>query len=408
MDYPLEPVRRVQMTERNSVPESTADSAERTSMSMPRRHLRFSIRRPYSPRGLVGLTLAGTLVAVGCSPGPVDPGSSLQPESTSSAHAASPGTSRTSDTTETEPESESFEAFFGVQLFFEDPGAAEAARQEEIRQYEEAVRACMVVEGFDYTPVLPEVESVLTTEGTVEDQVRRWGFRITTEAGSGLPSVMDSALIYGEPLDPNADLVESMSEAERAAWNEALENCGTEAWFARPATLYETALYGAMFAELDEMQERLEADPRIVDLEAAWSGCMATAGYEYADRDTLLTVGMTDLVSRFNALMGVDATFDPFAGWTADDTQAFFDGKSTEEIETFFVAADQERLERVDRQALVVLQQAEIDLAVTDFECRRGLEYAEVHRQVRQEYEADFIDTNRSELEQNIASFRQR
>src|SRR3970282_2194785 len=101
---------------------------------------------------------------------------------------------------------------------------------------------------------------------------------------------------------------------------------------------------------------------------------------------------------RFDAIVGPDGGYaDPFAGWSEEEVNTFFEEKSQEEIDTFFAEAENATRENVDMEALAALQQEEIDLAVADFECRG--DYWGVYQEGSQAYEADFIAANRAVLE---------
>jgi hypothetical protein len=320
---------------------------------------------------------------------------SAHPETTTgeSFSAASTTTLETS-TTSTNDSLETLADFFGVSVF-DDPQAEEAAHQEFILQFQEALRMCMAEQGFDYMPVLPREDVFRVIAAPEEERVRERGFLITTDVGSGLPDAVDSAWFT---TDPNEDRVAAMSEAEREAWDGMLSSCEDEASADVPGSGLELAF--STMPEIGDLDERLDADPRVVELESEWSRCMGEQGYEYSDRDDLLNAGLLNLRNRFEALMGDDSAFNPFAGWAAEEIQQFVEGKSDEEIQAFFREEDQKRLDRIDAEALAALQQEEIDLAVADLECRRELDYDETRDAVRKEVEANFIDSNREALEQ--------
>jgi hypothetical protein len=221
-----------------------------------------------------------------------------------------------------------------------------------------------------------------------------------------------------------------MSESEATAWNEALYGTPEEQEASQiertdPETgevYYEMtgfgpgcygeaqeAEYGDMNATqdlwteiqpaMDAMYQAVEADPRIVELNEQWSACMAERGYEYESMNAMHESIYTDFQERFDAIVGPNGGFaDPFAGWTQEEIDAFFQEKTQEEIDAFFAAAEEESRQNVDMEAISALQQEEIDLAVADFECR--VDYYEVYQEVAEEYEGDFIAENREILEQ--------
>jgi hypothetical protein len=150
---------------------------------------------------------------------------------------------------------------------------------------------------------------------------------------------------------------------------------------------------------MEAMYEQVQADPRIIELDQEWSACMANAGFEYESSTKMQETVYQDFQTRFDEIIGPNGGFsDPFAGWTQEEIDAFFEEKTQEEIDAFFAESEQTARDDVDMEALSALQQEEIDLAVADFECRG--DYYEVYQEVSQEYEADFIAANREILEQ--------
>lgn len=314
--------------------------------------------------------------------------------------------------------------FFG---WVDDPATAEADFREQEARIQESIRRCMAEQGFEYQPILPPADSFQTfTSEDHAEWVRKHGFGITTWFGNE-----DENVEAAEWVDPNQEMLESMSESERQAWEEALygseeERAGQMETIVDEATgetievmrgygagcqgeAYE-AEYGSadavqgLWEELDpaleEMYQRVEADPRIVELNEKWAECMAGAGYDgYTVRNEMFEAVYEDFQARFDELVGPNGGFgDPFEGWTGDEIDAFFEESTQEEVDALFEDARQEAMENVDMEAVRALQQEEIDLAVTDVECAEG--WDDTYREVSQEYEADFIAENRGILEQ--------
>lgn len=309
----------------------------------------------------------------------------------------------------------------------DDPESAQAQYLDEEARRQELIRVCMAEEGFDYTPIMPPEDSyqVFGPEDE-EEMVRTQGFGITTWFGNeeqfGGPEV--------EFEDPNQEMVDSMSDSERQAYYDALygseeeqmEGATTET---DPETGEEYTLvegFGAgcegeaseeiygdqtgtqgLWQELEPqmtaMYERVQADPRIADLNGEWSGCMAEAGYEYESREEMFQSVFDDFQQRFDDIVGPNGGYsDPFEGWTEEEVNAFFEEHTDDEINAFFQEAEQASRSDIDHKALEALQQEEIDLAVANFECGQGFD--EAYQEIAAEYEADFIAANRDLLEQ--------
>jgi hypothetical protein len=328
-------------------------------------------------------------------------------------------------TAESSSEGETMADFFGYGT--EDPEAAEVEYREQEARVQESIRQCMAEKGFEYQPVLPPDSAfAVGEEWDEEEHVRTQGFGITTWYGNE----EEFAGVEEEWIDPNQDMLENMSESEATAWNEALygtqeENEALMVTEVDPETgeEYQTmtgygpgcngeayeAEYGDMAASedlwaeiqpaMDEMYQQVEADPRIVELNEQWAACMAEKGYEYESMTAMQEVVYTEFQERFDAIVGPTGGFaDPFAGWTQEEIDAFFEEKTPEEQEAFFAAAEEEAQQNMDMEAISALQQEEIDLAVADFECRG--DYWETYQEVSEEYEADFIAENRAVLEE--------
>lgn len=336
------------------------------------------------------------------------------------------GDSATSTTEADESDGpETMADFFGYGS--EDPEEQQAKWRDEEARRQELIRACMAEEGFDYTPVQQPEESFTVFEpGDEEETVRTQGFGITTWYGN--EDQFSGPEVEWE--DPNQEMVEAMSETEREAYyaalwgteEEQMEDAKTEI---DPETGEEITYYEGFGAgcegkaseeiwgdqsetgdlweelgpEMEAMYERVQADPRIADLDQEWSECMADAGYEYESRNKMHETIFEDFDKRFQEIVGPNGGYvDPFEGWSEEEIEAFFEEKTEDEQQAFFDQAQQQTRDDIDQEALAALQQEEIDLAVADFEC--GADYWDVYQEVSAEYEADFIAANRDVLEQ--------
>jgi hypothetical protein len=333
-----------------------------------------------------------------------------------------------SDTSTTEAREsggeESMAEFFGYGS--DDPEEQQARWQDEEARRQELIRACMAEEGFDYTPVQqPEGSFQVWGPEDEEEMARTQGFGITTWYGNEEQFEEDF-----EWQDPNQEMVDAMSESEREAYyaalwgteEEQMEGATTEIdpETGEEMTFYEgfgagcegkaseeiwgdqsqtQDLWAELEPEMEAMWERVQADPRIVDLDEDWSACMADAGYEFESRNQMYETVYEDFQQRVDEIVGPNGGYaDPFEGWTEEEIEAFFEEKTEDEIEAFFDEAQGDALADIDQEALAALQQEEIDLAVANFEC--SVDYNEVYEEVSKEHEAEFIAANRDTLEQ--------
>jgi hypothetical protein len=255
------------------------------------------------------------------------------------------------------------------QIGFDAAGIAE--RQSRV---EAAIQQCMAAQGFEYVPVDPLAQRAAITGSTrlSEDEFnQQFGYGISTLFGRG-----------GEQTDPNARIRASLNAADRAAYDRTLwgESTGltfaqavdtgdftelggctkqaTEEVFGGAATL--TALQG----KLDELDEQIAADQRMVRANEDWVACMADRGYRFEEPDEI----DGDVLERFREVVpGVEA------GATAppDPTVAY------------------------DRAALQEVQRYEVEVVRVDIECEEEF-IAPVEAVVRPQYETAFREENQA------------
>ena len=137
-------------------------------------------------------------------------------------------------------------------------------------------------------------------------------------------------------MDPNAEIVESLSESEGDAYYEVLygvdpfgESDGSgeieaigDLWGGGCNGEAYGEVFGAMnqvFTELgpqlEELNQRVEADPRFREAEEAWAGCMAERGFPYDSQETMFEQVNEEFSRRLEEIVGAEnVAFDPFAG----------------------------------------------------------------------------------------------
>src|SRR5688572_1338920 len=191
------------------------------------------------------------------------------------------------------------------QLGFDQAGII--ARQSRV---ETAIRDCMKNQGFEYVPVDPFAQraAVLgSSRLTDEEFLRQFGYGISTLWGKGRADA-----------DPNARIRLALGSADRKAYDRALwgENPGatfTEAvdsgnfnrlgGCTREAT--ERVFGGARLltqlqTRLDQLEERILQDQRMVRAIERWSSCMAESGFDYDEPEAI----DSDLFTRMERLVG--------------------------------------------------------------------------------------------------------
>lgn len=313
-----------------------------------------------------------------------------------------------------EGDPETLEDFLGFS--FDDPEANAAFAADMERRVQESIALCMAQEGFEYIPAVRPQDSGFFAFDE-EDNARERGFGITTWFGE------EELFASGDEewVDPNGEIVASLSESERNAYHEVLygedpsgEPDGTgeveslgDLWGSGCNGKAYEEVYGAMnrvFIELgpqmEELNQRVESDPRFREAEELWAACMADRGFPYDSQEAMYEQVNEEFSRRLEEIVGTEgATFDPFSGTSEEEVEEFFaEERSEEEVEDFFDQARREAMAGIDQEALAALQQEERDIAVASFGC--GEELNDTVMEVFREYEGDFVKENRDVLEQ--------
>lgn len=269
-----------------------------------------------------------------------------------------------------------------------DPEEMQAQAEEQNARVEQLVAECMAAEGFEYTPVVMDGSfSFEVDEG--EDPVER-----ARQQGYGF-FTWDQGAPEEEFVDPNAELVEAMSESEQEAYYETLHGAPPEVEESAEemSTEYDweqAGCYGESQHQVYDVESEYEAlnavysDPRwtelmdqmntvytdameapeLVELNTAWADCMAEAGHP-------------DLANPQAAMDSVMELQNSQWEEHADDPE--YTGPEGEELEA--------------------LKEQEIELAVADYTCQEDVDYVDGQLRVQFEIEQQFIDENLAELE---------
>ena len=298
---------------------------------------------------------------------------------------------------------------------FDDPDSAAAFSAEMERRVQESIASCMAQEGFEYIPAVRTQGFGFSVQVQDEETyAREQGFGITTWFGR------EDVFLSSEDdwVDPNSEIVMSLSDSEREAYNEVLygespafedggpgdgpglvddffgSGCNGQAF---------EEVYGAwtrVFTELapqfEDLQQRVQADPRFKEANEKWASCMADRGYPYDSREAMFEQVNEEFSRRLEEITG-GSLFDPFAEMSEEELEEFMAGRSEEEIADFVDLTRQDAMAGIDQDALEALQQEERDIAVASFEC--GSETDISIEEIFRDYEGDFVRENRDVLE---------
>ena len=243
---------------------------------------------------------------------------------------------------------------------------------------ENFIRDCMKTEGFDYVPQDPAAQEAALLDGremSKEDFEKQFGYGITT-----LYEQRHKLAVAG----PNRAIRDSLSEADRKAYDEALYGDDPTATFvdaldtgdysrlggcikvATDKVFGGAELLESLSAKLDELDEKMRADSRMVTAVKEWSACMQEKGFgglaEQEDVDAVLEKKLEEIVGS------------PGDGASADGAEADY-----------------------DKAALAALQKEEVAMVKADIECEED-HVADVEDKVTLEYEEAFREENSSLL----------
>jgi len=241
---------------------------------------------------------------------------------------------------------------------------------------ENLVRDCMKTQGFDYVPVDPAAQQAALTGSagmSKDDFEKQFGYGVTT-----LYEQRRKLAVAG----PNKAIRDSLSEADRKAYDHALHGDDATASFAEAVDSGDYSRLGgciktgtdqvfggadvlqSLSTKLDELDQKIRADARMVKAVREWSDCMRQAGYanlaEQEDVDTVLK-------KKLEAIVGSPG--DAAAGAEAD----------------------------YDKAALAALQHEEVAMVTADKKCEKE-HVEEVEDKVTGEYETAFREENASLL----------
>jgi hypothetical protein len=235
------------------------------------------------------------------------------------------------------------------------------------------IRDCMKAQGFEYVPVDPNAErATLFGTNRNRDLEKQFGYFVTTLWGRGRPQA-----------DPNERIRAGLSAADQRAYDRALGGENPGATFldamdtgdftklggcrrkAVAAVFGGIDLMGRIQGKLDQLDERIVQDQRMVKATERWASCMADAGYRFTDPDEI----DVDLQKRLEEIVG--PVQGKFATGPPPGQQA----------------------QPYDRAAVTALQAEELATWRADTACERE-HITPVEKVVRSQYEAEFRKQN--------------
>lgn len=288
---------------------------------------------------------------------------------------------------------------------------------EELKQTEELVAACMQNEGFEYVPDVNNGGVVFSDDS--EDEGPQWGTEeFAKEFGYGITTdPWGGEMTGGEDdyVDPNGDYVNSLSESEQEAYYETLYGTGpTEEqmlemeesgnyesdWTqegcqgaarheisqdADGATAaYEDPEFTELFAEIENMYAAIwdpeQKSEEVAALDAKWSDCMSEQGYtEFATSDD----ANMQISDEVNAI---------YEGVWGDGSEQITESQATE-------------LQKQADAEVKKLTEREIEVATANWKCKDKIGYDKELQKLQFELEQQFVDEHKAELDALLAKY---
>ena len=292
-------------------------------------------------------------------------------------------------------------------------GMDENAMQEREAKVQEEVRKCMAAEGFEYVPMDPSRMNVrMVGPGTEDDaEFRRTkGYGITTIFGEGMATAEQDGSAND---DPNREIREALSDEDKEAYDKALfgrtatadGEGGTFSVQVGPGGVVtsdgegefgpsEAGCFGKaqeavgtdddriqrVGPKLQELQERIASDPRLVKANADWAECMADAGYDFESPDKIPEYLFGKMSDLQEALGGGD---DDGGGDNSRGPVVVGGPGGAIDIEAI-----------ANSPELAALQREELALAKADDGCASSTGRKDTAKKVRAEAEKRFLEEN--------------
>lgn len=288
---------------------------------------------------------------------------------------------------EMSPLGEYFSAFYGGDLSEEEQ---QAKFEADDKQREELTAQCMQDEGFEYIPVATSGAVFSSGEEWKPDDrefVSQWGYGAVEYPGADEQPDPEQTT-----TDPNSDYVMSLSESEQAAYYEAL--------------------YGPTPSE-EEMSED-------GSYEYNWetAGCSGWASHEISGDDPLQSDEFADVMDAITAFYESSATLPAIAeldrewsscmdgaGYPGFATQSDAQNSIYDELNTLWSENTSET--GPDEAAMDEIHEREVELALTDLDCREETDYRAKYQDAQFEAEEQFIADHKAELDAMKAAAEQ-
>ena len=253
---------------------------------------------------------------------------------------------------------------------------------------QDKIATCMVAAGFQYIPnTLPEAPPEVNKN--TEEWISQHGYGMSAEdrKDQELLDILDTA--YGVEDPEQTAYFDGLSDAEKDAYLAALygdedqslsESGGCMA--DQPIDPRFTPAAIKLAEQSFDYQNAAAADPETVQAKDDWAACMVEAGHDGLGEPD-------DAYAEIDAMYTPQAKGDSLDGKIAEDGSRTGEGSTPSEAE------------------LAAARQAEIAMALDDFDCKVSTRYTERVNEVLYALEDDWISTHKAVLDDVIAGYRE-
>ena len=255
---------------------------------------------------------------------------------------------------------------------------------------QDKIATCMVAAGFQYIPnTLPEAPPEVNKN--TEEWISQHGYGMSAEdrKDQELLDILDTA--YGVEDPEQTAYFDGLSDAEKDAYLAALYGDDDESLSKESGCMADQPIdprFTPASIKLAEQsfdyQNAAAVDPETVQAKDDWAACMVEAGHDGLGEPD-------DAYAEIDALYTPQAKGDSLDGKIAEDGSTDRTGEGSTPSEAELAAA----------------RQAEIAMALDDFDCKVSTSYTERVNEVLYALEDDWISTHKAELDDVIAGYRE-
>jgi hypothetical protein len=284
-------------------------------------------------------------------------------------------------------------------------GGGQESSEEQLakqRKVEDATAACMKAAGFEYVAVPPESQG----KSKFDEAFKLPPDKFAEQYGYGISTIDWSKAGQDSDDNPNTKIRKALSPTAQKAYDKALNGqfgsgpnvvaigpkddgnsssakpdtgcrgkAAEEVYGKRDEKLADFKKFDSLFKDIEALRKRIEDDQRVIDATSAWSDCLADAGHSGFTKPDEAREKISKKLDELTGNKGA-----PGKGGPA-------------------MAAGPPSFDKVDAAKLADLRKEEIELAKADQACKTKV-YEEPFKKAQYELEKEFVEANKTQLEQ--------